>query len=177
MMIQKIIIVLLLVLANIITIFSQSVDCFVTKKFKVTIFPNSYLFKPHNPLDSFQRFTPTRLEILETEKALARQIKSIVKATNGKRSAFEIRDRKRIYRHLKCFNRQYFGYFNAKGEKILYINAYYTGTWLDKLKYDMDSEDCLTEYNHAFDGGASNWAIEFNLNTKTFLGFGTNGYA
>jgi hypothetical protein len=174
MVTKKIIIALFVILSNIIMGFSQSVDCFVTKKFKATIFPSSYVFKS---FDSIPRFTPTRAEILETEKALARQIKSIVKAGNAKKTPFVIKDRKRIYRHLNCFNRQYFGYFNLKGEKILYIHAYYTGTWLDKLKYDMDSEDCLTEYNGVFDGGASIWGIEFNLNTKTFLGFGTNGYA
>ena len=157
--------------------YSQPVDCFLTKKFNTAIFPDSYKSQYFPQLDSFQRFTPTRLEVEETEKLLRHRIKLIVKSSFGKSPSFVIKDKKRIYRRLKHFNRQYFGIVNAKGERILWICANYTGTWLERLKYGNEYYKCETEYVSVLDGGASVWGISFNLNTKKFYGFGTNGYA
>lgn len=149
--------------------YCQSSDCFVTKKFKAVIFPDSYksvwLY-----LDSFKRFTPNRLEVTQTEETLQHQIRRIVKSNNRKISSFEIKDRKRVYRYFKHYKRQYFGYLNSKGERILLIHAY-----LGRKR--LGPNDCDTEYFLIFDGGASVWDIEFNLETRTFSGFGTNGYA
>ncbi|WP_431241111.1 hypothetical protein ACQ9BO_13325 [Flavobacterium sp. P21] len=73
------------------------------------IFPkdyDSYLF------DNSERFTPTSNEIKELEFLLNKNIKAI---NTNKFTPL-------IHKNLDKYNRQYIGFFNEKGERIIYIN-------------------------------------------------------
>ncbi|MBL7817812.1 MAG: hypothetical protein JNL70_22580 [Saprospiraceae bacterium] len=159
------IIILLVLFSSLRICFSQSVDCFITKQFNVSIFPASYEAKGLY-LDYFKRFTPIRFEVIEAEGLLKKQIKKIVKSSLDKNSLFRVKHSHKVYRRLRHYNRLYFGYINESGERVLMIEA----RWIDRENF----KECETEYDYIFHGGASIWNIEFNLNTKTFSGFGTH---
>lgn len=131
---------------------------FKTKQFEVAIFPES-----SNELMQQNRFTPTKEEIIKAENALKSKLKFINNPLmNQSRSPI-------IHKNLKKYKRQYFGYINAKGEKILYINSLWSKSnrenyWLQQIMMVSD-------------GGSYYWNIEYNLESEELENLEINGYA
>lgn len=113
-----------------------------------------YLFK------DLKRITPSLGEIKELEKLLSQQIKEInINKPNQKKSPL-------IHRNLKKYKRQYVGYYNGNGERIIYINF----LWKGYKGYDVDGkqiEPWKTEWLQMFDGGSQYWQIKYNSDFST----------
>ncbi len=131
---------------------------FKTKQFEVAIFPeSSYEIMPG------KRFTPTKEEIFEAEKALKSKLKEANRNLENQYNS------PIIHRNLKKYKRQYFGFINDKGEKILYINS----LW----KKNEEETKWLQQIIMVSDGGSHYWNIEFNLETDELINLSVNGPA
>ncbi len=129
-----------------------------TKQFEVAIFPES-----SDEIMPGKRFTPTKEDIFKAENAL----KSKLKEANRN---FENQSNSPIiHRNLKKYKRQYFGFINDKGEKILYINS----LWKNNEK----ETKWLQQIIMVSDGGSYYWNIEFNLETDELINLSVNGPA
>ena len=131
---------------------------FKTKQFEVAIFPeSSYEIMPG------KRFTPTKEEIFEAEKALKSKLKEANRNLENQYNS------PIIHRNLKKYKRQYFGVINDKGEKILYINS----LW----KKNEEETKWLQQIIMVSDGGSHYWKIEYNLETDELINLSVNGSA
>lgn len=120
-----------------------------TSSYNVAVFPASFSF----PVNG-ERFTPTDDNVFFAERALSRDMRSLNKDRLYQTDDFLIHTR------LRVFKRQYFGYINEDGEKVLVINAFWNGIeqasedeWLNKVikgsqapyfwtvKYNLDSNE------------------------------------
>ena len=119
------------------------------------------------------RFTPTLEEILKSEQIL----KDKLKETNKTRiNQFD--NCPRIDKKLNSYRRQYFGYIDTDGDKIIYT----TFNWdrysiFDKLKgYSKDkSEKWKTTKEIINDGCSYHWEIKINITTKELFDLEVNG--
>jgi hypothetical protein len=142
-------------------IHSQNIaEHFKTKQFEVAIFPES-----SNDLMQQNRFTPTKEEIFKAENALKSKLKYINNPLINQSSSTI------IHKNLKKYKRQYFGYINDKGEKILYINS----LWSKSIK--EHHWHWLNEIIMVSDGGSHYWNIEYNLETEELMNLSVNGPA
>ena len=112
----------------------------------------------------YNRFTPSKADIDSAEsylhlglKRLYRRLPSVsfIKGPN-------------IYRNLKNYARQYFGYVIKNHEKIILVNSFWD-------KYEINDPDWLQNYYHVYDGGNYYWNIKINLTTHKLFDFGVNG--
>lgn len=131
---------------------------FKTRQFEVAIFPES-----SNEIMQQNRFTPTKEEILKAENVLK------LKLTEVNKNLENQYDTPIIHRNLKKYKRQYFGYINEKGEKILYINS----LWNKSIKENR----WLGQLIIVSDGGSHYWNIEYNLDTDELMNLSVNGKA
>ncbi len=104
-----------------------------------------------------KEFTPTINEIILAEKLLYKNLDTI----NNKWASS-------VHKNLKTYLRQYFGYINVNGERIIYIYAFRKKD-LPELRKQWLQNLIMVE-----DGGDNYWQIEINLNTKKLLSFGIN---
>lgn len=133
-------------------------DHYKNCKFNVVIFSKDY--KSFKNGDSF---SPSRENVEEAEKMLRSDLKKLNKEmTNQSSSPI-------IHKKLKKYNRQYFGFVDHKGHKILYINA----LWKRKNK----TNSWLKRYIKMNDGGSYFWQIYYDLTTKKLYGLNVNGYS
>lgn len=131
---------------------------FKTRQFEVAIFPES-----SNDLMQQNRFTPTKEEIFEAEKVLKSKLKEANRNLENQYNS------PIIHRNLKKYKRQYFGFINDKGEKILYINS----LW----KKNEEETKWLQQIIMVSDGGSHYWNIEYNLETDELINLSVNGSA
>lgn len=131
---------------------------FKTRQFELAIFPES-----SNDLMQQNRFTPTKEEIFKAENALKLKLKEANKNLENQYNS------PIIHRNLKKYKRQYFGYINDKGEKILYINS----LW----KKNEKETKWMQQIIMVSDGGSYYWNIEYNLETEELENLKVNGYA
>ena len=110
------------------------------------------------------RFTPTIDEINLTEDILASGLKKV----NRKLPHVRFVAGPNVYRHLKYYKRQYFGFLLKNNEKVVMINCF----WSDLQKLDTE---WLENYYQVFDGGNYYWTIKINLTTHQLFDFGVNG--
>jgi hypothetical protein len=145
-------------------------------KFRGTAFDSSYsnvkLFLPAT--FTLKKFTPTKQDIALAEQILKLQIE---KANERRMNQF---GRKQyIHRNLNKYFRQYAGFINENGDRVIHINFYwdrYTvfdrikGYWDDRLEYTSD-------YSVVMDGGYRHWNVNVNLTTKSLYNLSVNGVA
>lgn len=134
----------------------------IAKHYKTSKF-DSAIF-PANSLDMIPgiRFTPTNAEIDTAESALAKDIKTLnTPMINQYRTPI-------IHKKIGKYRRQYFGYLDQSGHKILLINCFYDKKYNDHV-YWLDSKVTV------LDGGSYYWSIHFDMNTKKFFEFYVNG--
>ena len=121
---------------------------------------------------NIKRFTPSNEDIILTESVLKTEGKN--KQNKG--------DRKYIFNNLEKYRRQYIGFFDKKGDKIIYINSFRVDDdWADKkIKIGNGGLEIPTWYNtlfKVFDGGGSFWQIGIDLRKKQIIGMSVNGVA
>ena len=128
-----------------------------TKKFDVTIFPANYI-----DMIPGERFTPTKQDIDKAEVALNRDLKTLNRQNLNQTSTPV------IHKKLRKYKRQYFGYIDKNGERILLINCF----------WDKDSEkNWLKERVRTLDGGSYYWDIKYNIDKDELFDLSINGYA
>lgn len=111
---------------------------------KGIIFNENY--DPHILLkDAKKRFTPNDSAIIESEKILLEQYSTVNKAKSGK--------------SLKKFNRQYIGYINANGDKIVLIQ-------LLKIKSQAKMNDKFLDWQSEYIVGFGTF---YERNTERYL--------
>ncbi len=137
----------------------KKADRYKTNKFDVAIFPANYL-----DLISGQRFTPTRQEIEKAEIALNNNLKDLNKLLINQSSTPV------IHKNLHKYKRQYFGYIDKNGNRILLINCFWS---MDK----DDSDRWLTDRIMVLDGGSYYWNVKFNLDKNELFDLDINGDA
>jgi hypothetical protein len=137
----------------------KKADYYKTKNFEVAIFPANYF-----GLISGKRFTPTKQEIDKAEIALKKYLKNINKQLINQSSTSI------IHKNLKKYKRQYFGYLDINGNRILFINCFWS-------KEKDKNERWLTEQKMVHDGGSYYWNIKFNLQKNELFELEVNGYA
>lgn len=137
----------------------KKADHFKTAKFDVAIFPANYL-----DLISGQRFTPTRQEVEKVEIALNDNLKVLNKLLVNQSST------PIIHKKLHKYKRQYFGYIDKNGNRILLINSFWS-------KDKEDTDRWLKERIMVLDGGSFYWNVKFNLDKNELFDLVINGYA
>src|ERR1041385_6165563 len=121
------------------------IDHYRTSAFDCTIFPANY-----GMIVGEKRFTPTRQEIDKAETALELQLTKL-NAKRPNQSSSPIIDK-----NLSKYVRQYFGYIDKQGHRILFINC----LW----KKENEDYLWLKEQRMVLDGGSYYWNIKFDLN-------------
>ena len=147
-----------------------------SNKFRGTIFKSSY---PQDKLfissvDSINRFTPTENEIKLAETILKQQIE---KLNNPRINQFG--KKQYIDKNLNKYFRQYVGFINDKGHKLIHINFYWDKyTLFDRLKgYDDQRRDYTSDFSMVLDGGSHYWNVNVNLTTNKLERLEVNGVA
>lgn len=116
-----------------------------------------------NEIDkSLKRFTPTIEEFNQAEEILKLDLKKRNKS----------KDKRFIFRNLKDYKRQYLGYINSNGDKMLHVSFD-----LDKNSKNQDDRFWKEEYKMILDGGVSYWITIINLKTNKLESFAINGVA
>lgn len=144
-------------------------------KFRGTIFTAAYNFGEFViARDSASRFTPDKEDLSLAEAILKDQIREI-----NKRHPNQLLKREYIENNLNKYFRQYVGFTNSNGERIIHINLRWdrfslsdriNGYWNSRLDYTSD-------YSIVFDGGSRYWSVNVNLNSKKLFGLFVNGLA
>lgn len=115
-----------------------------------------------------KRFTPSKQQIITTEKALIEI--DLARVNKQPENSYYANYPAIITEQLSTYQRQYFGFYNSQGHPCLYINFFilhleepadYTPFW-------------LTTPVRVYDGGAAFWSIFFDLETHKFYGFRHN---
>jgi len=126
-------------------------------------------------LQDKERFTPILNDIENAERILTQKIKNANKDLINQGNGCPI-----INRNLKNYRRQYFGYIDNNGDKIIYTTFVWDRyTLWDKLRgyYKDESENWKTEKEMVLDGCSYNWEIKINLNKSELFEFDVNGVA
>lgn len=134
-------------------IFSQNIKSVKIKEKKFTgwIFYQEVDFPIPIP-DLNSRFTPAKYEIIEAEKIIRNYISNENKILINQGHGFPI-----IHKKLYKYKRQYFGYINREGEKVIWVNCIYG----KKYRNVIDKELIFV-----LDGGSYFWQIKVNLSKK-----------
>lgn len=132
------------------------------ENYKGTIFPENYELAIFDNTDK-GRFTPTKEDVRIFEKELKRRIKKI----NQKRPNQGKNYGPVIHNKLRKYTRQYAGFINEKGQRILHISFNWKRT--DQVENEV--------FSLTLDGGSYHWTIRYNLDTGEFFHFMVNGIA
>jgi len=151
-------------------------SCKSTPYVKIKENENAYLIRNNNSIGevfnenfktneidkSLKRFTPTIEEINQAENILKLDLKKRNKSKDGRF----------ISKNLKDYKRQYLGYINSDGDKMLHVSFD-----LDKNSKNQDDRFWKEEYKMILDGGVSYWIAIINLKTNKLESFAINGVA
>ncbi|MGE5383670.1 MAG: hypothetical protein ACM3PX_09610 [Omnitrophica WOR_2 bacterium] len=126
-----------------------------------------YIFdKEHFVLISIEnqseRYTPCNDDILLAEEILNEKIEIVNNPQLNQGDHCPI-----IHKNLKKYIRQYVGFINKNGEKVIWINF----LWNDKGMQDEVSKDII----NVLDGCSYYWQIEINLTKKELYNLCING--
>lgn len=143
-----------------------------TNYYEGVIFSKDYVGLMNN---SNNKFTPTSIDIDSAEIILKKGIKEI-----NKNRPNQVDNCPVIHRKLGKYKRQYFGYIDQNGDRIIYINCFWDRNgfygFVDKVFYNepIDTKWKIEE-KFVLDGCSYYWSIKVNLNKKTLFDFGVNG--
>jgi len=129
----------------------KKAERYKTNKFDEAIFPVNYF-----DILTGQRFSPIRQDIDKAEILLTNNLRNINKQLANQ---FSIPI---IHNNLHKYKRQYFGYIDKNGDKILLISCFWA-------KDKDDNNRWLTNRVMALDGGSYYWNVKFNLKKTSYL--------
>lgn len=134
---------------------------FITKDINVAIFPKKV--PPEYVGKGYQGFTPTKEEVVLAEKNLLKP--RYLNDKNHSDSNF-ISSHLILYKRKLNYRRQYFGYINKNGHKILFINCFCEE---DKGTPNFFENLWLTHEVIASDGGSCFWSVRYDLGSGIFF--------
>jgi len=108
-------------------------------------------------------FTPTIAEIKIVEKALKEQLENL-----NKFQVNRIIENPIIHENLDNYRRQYYGYIDKNGFKIIYINCFW--------KYTKH-QDWQSKFIGVDDGGSYYWQVKFHIEENRLFNLTINGNA
>jgi hypothetical protein len=134
---------------------SKAIDHYKTEDFDVAIFSEGVDVRDVIDTTLHMRFSPVRMEVKRCEDSLLKEkiVHYIGMDSLGKiEQSFTIFNKGKLVK----YQRQYFGFIDRKGDKILVINAFNGSVGIDWLKTVVDYTDGDT------------WVLSFNLSTGEF---------
>ena len=140
-----------------------------TNRYEGVIFSKDYVGLM---IGSNNKFTPTQVDIDSAEIILKKGIKKI-----NKNRPNQVDNCPVIHRNLGKYKRQYFGYIDQNGDKVIFINCFWDKNgFMDKVLYNEPKDTkWKTEEKFMLDGCSYYWSINVNLNKKILFDFGVNG--
>ena len=108
-----------------------------------------------------ERILLSRNDIDMAESILRKQLPSL-----NREKVNQSKECPDISRNLNKYCRQYFGFLNKKGEKIIWINMFWNKVLNEIAKYDLISVN---------DGCSYYWNVEVNITTKVLCNLQING--
>lgn len=136
-----------------------------SNKFEGYVFPKQYAFSFPQFEGMKERYTPSNEEIIKAEQLLKGQISDINKSLINQGGDCPI-----IHSNLSKYKRQYIGYIDGNGDKIIWIN-FVTLNRKDQIsRLDKDVIIIL-------DGCSNYWNIKINLNKEKLYDLRVNGSA
>lgn len=139
----------------------------IGNNFEGVMFDKAYKAEYLNLIEKYpDRFSPSIAEVLLAEKLMQKGIKEIDEHSLYPKHGYG----PIVHKHLRSYVRQYLGFVNEKGEKVIYINSLWK-------KDTVKESDWLKDYYYVFDGGSAYWNVRVNLSTGELFGFGTHGVA
>lgn len=145
-----------------VAVFSQNnstAQLYKTKTFEAAIFPvgNVAIFLTSD-------FTPSHTEVDLAEKALTKDLEKLNQQYTNQS------DTPVIHKKLKKYSRQYLGYIDTNGDRILFINC----LWKND---DRDENTFLTQWIETKDGCSYYWNIKYNITKNKLFDLTVNGCA
>jgi hypothetical protein len=137
-------------------IFAENGDCFMCLQDKV-------------------RFTPTIEDIEKSEEILKENLKVMNQSRMNQVGNCPI-----IHENLKFYRRQYFGYLDSGGNRVIYVTFNWDRyTLRDRLRgyYRSESDNWKREKEIVMDGCSYHWEVKINLDTEKLFELGVNGSA
>jgi hypothetical protein len=107
------------------------------------------------------RYTPTAMDIEKAEKLLKEKLKKVNTSRINQLDGCPVIDQK-----LKKYCRQYVGFIDDKGQKVIWINLF----WNKQLK-----KQAAKEIVNVQDGCSYYWSIEINIDTGDLYNLYVNG--
>ncbi|SFO08963.1 hypothetical protein SAMN04488519_103381 [Algoriphagus ornithinivorans] len=165
----------ILILLNFTLGFSQSIKLIEKPTFKGAVFPETYkILYTQNPPEE-RRFTPTIAEIEKLETQLRKDIREINKnKPNHGKDYGPV-----IHRNLSKYVRQYIGFIDEDGQKVIHVNFLWNHySLLDSIRgWTKPDDRWKTEWQMTFDGGSRFWNIKYLVDENKFIDFRVNGVA
>jgi len=135
--------------------------CFINGKgYQGYIFPDSY-FIMMTIKNQKERFTPTKNDVQKAEELLTKQIEIL-----NFEQINQVGNCPIIHKNLKKYKRQYVGFVNMEGEKIIWINLIWFKDFNSILSKEIVS---------ASDGCSFFWNIKVNINNESVFDLNING--
>ena len=126
-------------------------------------------------LQEKNKFSPSLIDIETAEKILKNGIRDINKPLTNQADRCPT-----IHKNLQNYRRQYFGYTDENGDKIIFINFIWSRyTIFDRMKGEIknEGEKWKSERIFVLDGGSFYWEIKINLDKENLFDFYVNGIA
>lgn len=109
-----------------------------------------------------KRFTPTEADVIQTEKLIKNQINCLNKELLNQSDGCP-----KIHKNLKKYIRQYVGYIDSDGNKIIWVNF----IW----KNEVSNEKLKEDFIQVFDGCSHYWNLKVNLQENKIYDLKING--
>jgi len=129
---------------------------------------SSYIFPEKQAVDKYiyeeakARFTPTRKEIDTVEAIISRELKKLDDSLG-----IQIRDIGIIYHNLGTYLRQYVGFIDPQGNKVVWVNF---------VRAQKRFEEILEKYViEVSDGGANYWNVKVSFSENNLFELMING--
>ena len=155
--------------------FSQEIELIYEKEYEGAIFPKTYKLTYSNNLPNDKRFTPTKTEIQELESQLRIYLKEITtKKTNRGNE-----NKPNIQRNLDKYVRQYIGFIDEKGQRIIHVNFIWNhySFWNKIRGYEKPNDSWKSNWQFVLDGGSYYWNIDYIMTENDFENLNVNGVA
>ena len=121
------------------------------------------------------RFTPTIQEVNGAEEILRKRIRAANNPMYNQGNGCPI-----IHNNLKNYRRQYYGFIDKEGNKVLFVNFIWSRYSIsDRLKgyFKDESDDWKTQRVIVLDGCSHYWSIEVNITKNNLQNIRVNGVA
>ncbi|MEI3796510.1 MULTISPECIES: hypothetical protein [unclassified Chitinophaga] len=126
------------------------------------IFPEKQAVPSYIYEEAKGRFTPTRQEIVQVEAIITRELKKMNDSLG-----VQFRDIGTIYHHLDAYLRQYVGFIDPLGNKVIWVNF---------VRAERRHEERLEKFAiEVSDGGANYWNVKVDLTENNTFGLRVNG--